>query len=343
MSKFFAAAFLAALTLSPPLRRTAPERPKITGISHLAVYTSDPAATEHYYREIHRRGQGAGPRESAGRALRGQRDAVYRGAAAAAGRGHQPAGPHGIQHDERGRHAQISCREGLEDAGQGDHKAPTAAAGLRCCDPEGNKVSLCSRRQCQGSRCAERDRPSHHSCWIPGARPGQGRHVLSRPAWLQALLVRRHEGRQGRLGEPAGSRRPRLAGIHADERAFGLGHSREHVAAAPGRAGSFLDRRSIGCRCLQGAAGGQPAGRPARRRARRSAKTARGSSISTIRTAFGGVDELPRDREAVLLAVHGGGSGGVRASREIRCLSQRLAQNQKRGKDGAPGFVPQYR
>jgi catechol 2,3-dioxygenase-like lactoylglutathione lyase family enzyme len=27
-------------------------RPKITGISHLAVYTSDPAATDHYYREI---------------------------------------------------------------------------------------------------------------------------------------------------------------------------------------------------------------------------------------------------------------------------------------------------
>jgi catechol 2,3-dioxygenase-like lactoylglutathione lyase family enzyme len=28
------------------------ERPKITGVSHLAVYTSDPAATDHYYREI---------------------------------------------------------------------------------------------------------------------------------------------------------------------------------------------------------------------------------------------------------------------------------------------------
>jgi catechol 2,3-dioxygenase-like lactoylglutathione lyase family enzyme len=31
---------------------TAQERPKITGISHLAVYTSDPAATDHYYRVI---------------------------------------------------------------------------------------------------------------------------------------------------------------------------------------------------------------------------------------------------------------------------------------------------
>src|SRR5579864_7082552 len=31
------------------LAQSGPARPKITGISHLAVYTSDPAATEHYY------------------------------------------------------------------------------------------------------------------------------------------------------------------------------------------------------------------------------------------------------------------------------------------------------
>ena len=31
---------------------TTPARPKITGVSHLAVYTSDPSATDHYYREI---------------------------------------------------------------------------------------------------------------------------------------------------------------------------------------------------------------------------------------------------------------------------------------------------
>ena len=49
-SRFFAAAFLAALTLSAS-GQTAPDRPKITGISHLAVYTSDPAATEHYYKD----------------------------------------------------------------------------------------------------------------------------------------------------------------------------------------------------------------------------------------------------------------------------------------------------
>jgi catechol 2,3-dioxygenase-like lactoylglutathione lyase family enzyme len=32
--------------------QTTPIRPEITGISHIAVYTSDPAATDHYYREV---------------------------------------------------------------------------------------------------------------------------------------------------------------------------------------------------------------------------------------------------------------------------------------------------
>jgi catechol 2,3-dioxygenase-like lactoylglutathione lyase family enzyme len=53
-SRLFAIAVLSTLTLSAaaqmpdaPLRR-----PKITGISHIAVYTSDAAATEHFYRDI---------------------------------------------------------------------------------------------------------------------------------------------------------------------------------------------------------------------------------------------------------------------------------------------------
>jgi catechol 2,3-dioxygenase-like lactoylglutathione lyase family enzyme len=50
-SKLLAAAFLVAFTAAAAAQ-TAPARPKITGISHLAVYTSDPAATDHYYREI---------------------------------------------------------------------------------------------------------------------------------------------------------------------------------------------------------------------------------------------------------------------------------------------------
>jgi catechol 2,3-dioxygenase-like lactoylglutathione lyase family enzyme len=52
--RLFAIAVLSTVTLSvaaqmpdAPLRR-----PKITGISHIAVYTSDAAATEHFYRDI---------------------------------------------------------------------------------------------------------------------------------------------------------------------------------------------------------------------------------------------------------------------------------------------------
>ena len=50
-SRFLATAFLVAFTAAAAAQ-TVPVRPKITGISHLAVYTSDPAATDHYYREI---------------------------------------------------------------------------------------------------------------------------------------------------------------------------------------------------------------------------------------------------------------------------------------------------
>ena len=50
-SNLFLAAGVAALSVAT-IALNAQERPKITGISHLAVYTSDPAATDHYYREI---------------------------------------------------------------------------------------------------------------------------------------------------------------------------------------------------------------------------------------------------------------------------------------------------
>src|SRR5258708_5663888 len=49
--RFHAVFLLSALTLTATAQTTQ-ARPKITGISHLAVYTSDAAATEHYYREI---------------------------------------------------------------------------------------------------------------------------------------------------------------------------------------------------------------------------------------------------------------------------------------------------
>ena len=50
-SKFFVVAGMAVWSVAT-VALTAQQRPKITGISHLAVYTSDAAATDHYYREI---------------------------------------------------------------------------------------------------------------------------------------------------------------------------------------------------------------------------------------------------------------------------------------------------
>ena len=49
--KLLAAACLIAFAAISAAQKAA-ARPKITGISHLAVYTSDPAATDHYYRAI---------------------------------------------------------------------------------------------------------------------------------------------------------------------------------------------------------------------------------------------------------------------------------------------------
>jgi catechol 2,3-dioxygenase-like lactoylglutathione lyase family enzyme len=49
--KIYALVLTSTLAVSA-VSLNAQERPKITGISHLAVYTSDPAATDHYYREI---------------------------------------------------------------------------------------------------------------------------------------------------------------------------------------------------------------------------------------------------------------------------------------------------
>jgi catechol 2,3-dioxygenase-like lactoylglutathione lyase family enzyme len=49
--KSLSAVFLLAFTAVAAAQST-PARPKITGISHIAVYTSDPAAADHYYREI---------------------------------------------------------------------------------------------------------------------------------------------------------------------------------------------------------------------------------------------------------------------------------------------------
>jgi catechol 2,3-dioxygenase-like lactoylglutathione lyase family enzyme len=52
--RFLIAAFLVALSFSAAAQipDKPPPRPKITGISHIAIYTSNADATDHYYRDI---------------------------------------------------------------------------------------------------------------------------------------------------------------------------------------------------------------------------------------------------------------------------------------------------
>jgi catechol 2,3-dioxygenase-like lactoylglutathione lyase family enzyme len=63
--KLYVAAGMAVLSFAA-VALTGQERPKITSISHLAVYTSDAAATDHYYREILGAAKEADPENPAG-------------------------------------------------------------------------------------------------------------------------------------------------------------------------------------------------------------------------------------------------------------------------------------
>src|ERR1700759_2873262 len=63
--KFFAGAVLATLAVGC-VALNVQERPKMSGISHLAVYTSDPAATDRYYRVILGAAKQADPENTAG-------------------------------------------------------------------------------------------------------------------------------------------------------------------------------------------------------------------------------------------------------------------------------------
>jgi catechol 2,3-dioxygenase-like lactoylglutathione lyase family enzyme len=63
--KLLVAAGMATVGISA-LALNAQERPKITGISHLAVYTSDAAATEHYYTAILGAGKASDPENPKG-------------------------------------------------------------------------------------------------------------------------------------------------------------------------------------------------------------------------------------------------------------------------------------
>ena len=77
--KFLVAASLVALSFSAAAQMPDKPimRPKITGISHIAVYTSNPAATDHYYREIVGAAKLPDPENPQGRPLRPERNPVH--------------------------------------------------------------------------------------------------------------------------------------------------------------------------------------------------------------------------------------------------------------------------
>ena len=51
-TRLLVSALIAVAACSTAAAQTVPPRPKITGLSHIAIYTSDPAATEHYYTAV---------------------------------------------------------------------------------------------------------------------------------------------------------------------------------------------------------------------------------------------------------------------------------------------------
>ena len=65
MLKSFLALTLVAISAGAQAQ-SAPVRPRITGISHLAVYTSNPAATQHYYQDVIGAAKAADPEDPRG-------------------------------------------------------------------------------------------------------------------------------------------------------------------------------------------------------------------------------------------------------------------------------------
>jgi hypothetical protein len=110
---------LLLFTLQPPLNCPTSRiaRPRITGISHIAVYTSNPAATDHFYREIVGAVKQPDPENPKGvRYASAPRSSLR--CCRCPRRGHQPPRPHGMEHDDAEACAAIWI-EGVEGAGPG--------------------------------------------------------------------------------------------------------------------------------------------------------------------------------------------------------------------------------
>ena len=309
-SKVLAAAFLPAFTVAAAAQMPDPPitRPKITGISHLAVYTSDPAAADHYYREIIGAAKLPDPENPKGvryafNATQFIEVLPLPPARESTGWTTPPITPT----TPRALRKYLAAKAWKTPAKV--EKGSDGSRWFTVLDPEGNKVEFVEPPALPKAVVAPNAIGRHIiHVGIHGAQPRRRRHLLSRSARLPPLLVWRHGGGQDRLGEPADPRQPRLAGIHADHDPSGYRLPQHDLGV--------LDHFSIGVdsvdaayKTLKDAAAWLDV-----RRTRGTRRwPGRQGPVQPLRSGWHppGTDELPRHRKALLLALHRRGSGGV--------------------------------
>ena len=120
ISRFLLAAFSCRFHCCRRCTDRRRERPKITGISHLAVYTSDPAATDHYYRDIIGAAKEPDPENPQGVRYMSARRSIIEVLPLPPGAGINRLDHAACNTANAEGMREVSRREGLEDAGDGD-------------------------------------------------------------------------------------------------------------------------------------------------------------------------------------------------------------------------------
>ena len=316
-----AASFVtAAAAAATAAAQTAPTRPKITSISHMAVYTSDAAAAEHFYTVVVGAAKLPDPENP-----RGVRYALNATQFIEVLPLPADAGIRRMDHTAWNTESAEGMRKYLAAKGW---KVPAhverGADGSRwfeVLDPEGNKVQFVEppahpkpvnapnvigdqiihfgiRVQ---SRAAEdafyRGLLGFKPYWWGGMKEGEVNWVAQQcpdgHQWLEYMIESKPDN----------------------------GDSGHHDAEIPWRRGPLVDRRGLGSGCVSGARERQPAGGDTRY----GAKDRRGREVPVqplrSRRHAHRADGLPRDRETELVAVYGGGPVGVRENSGVSGVS----------------------
>ena len=204
----------AALAQSTP-GQTTPARPKITGISHLAVYTANPAATDHYYRELIGAAKLADPENPKG--VRYAFNDVQFVEVLPLPEGQ---GINRLDHiafntsDVEGMRKYLAAKAWKTPA-----KAEKGADGscwITVRDAEGNKVEFVQPPHLPQAIVAP-NVIGHHiiHIGISGACHAVAGRVLPRPAGVRPYWWGGMKDGDSGLGEPADAGQPRLDGVHA--------------------------------------------------------------------------------------------------------------------------------